>query len=147
MDSKHCPPRDCVSSRQMKHSIKLKKKEEERAEIGRNDSPGFKHQNLLQISESGCHLSAGPVHLGPLRKDQEPRQRDFETKASILTICSQKDWRSHMGTPKMLTRQLEVTLISCGNPGPGPKQPAAHTGGPVWTVCWKFCYQRTSRNK
>lgn len=52
-----------------------------------------------------------------------------------------------MGTSKMLTRQLEMTLIWCGNPGPGPKQPAAHTGGPVWTVCWKFCYQRTSRNK
>lgn len=68
------------------------------------------------------------------------------TKASILEMCTQTDSRSHMGTSKMLTRQLEVMLISCGNPDLGPKQPAAHAGRPVWTVCWKHCYQHTSRN-
>lgn len=51
-----------------------------------------------------------------------------------------------MGTSKMLTRQLEVMLRPGGNPGLGPKQASTHTGRPVWTVCWKHCYQRTSRN-
>lgn len=92
-------------------------------------------------------LAADRSIWGPPRKDQELRQKDPSTKASILAVCTQKPWRSHVGTPKMLTRQLEVTLVLCGNPGLGPKQPTEHTGRPVWTVCWKFCYQHTSRNE
>lgn len=74
-------------------------------------------------------------------------RKDPHTKASILATCTPTDSGSHMGTPKTLTRQLGGTLISCGNPGPGPKRPAANTGRPVWTVRWKRCYQRTSRNE
>lgn len=101
----------------------------------------------LVKNKSVCHSRARRVQREPLRNDQQLRQKDPHTRASILAGRTQTDPRSHMGTSKMLTRQLEVMLVSCGNPGLGPKQPAAHTGQPVWTVCWKRCYQCTARNE